>query len=490
MDVEQIASFPTRAGIANLPRQPHEVTIPNLKPSDGGLDALPKQPHEVTMPELSPATGGLDGLPKQPHEVVQPFANASDQGPRHPDAPGVGYGSMIPDILGSFIRPDGQGSPAIQGPLDLAQEGAKRQEPKKTDYEFGTFNVYGDKGYDKQSDLDILGDFAAGKASEGQKPLDVVGFQEADNQKAAAQIAGEMAQNGMNGYMSDGGNPIYWNASKFDLVHQETLVIHDKNQLPSGEGTPSDIDKDKKSDQRRTTSFVVLKDKETGAEILVTNRHQDHNPPDKDHTRNREAHINKTNIKADELKEKFPGISARVDLGDFNQYDPGKSGPTYKGNEQYDTRTKTDAIDHILSEGQDFPTTSKPEVLTPFGEDGFHGDEDGGHSLMSQTISVTSSERERAHAKGDNATAENGAGAVFYQNSNYGGDAWAFGFGRENGPKHSEWNDRTSSIAVTPDKGLTAYKDAHEDGQQGLKVDTSTPNVGKDWNDKISAFDW
>ncbi|MBK4214314.1 hypothetical protein JJJ17_00095 [Paracoccus caeni] len=375
-----------------------------------------------------------------------------------------------------------------------------------TDYTFGTFNAYGGKGYDLQSEVDEIGNFVNGTGPQGDAPLDIVGFQEVGGVQPGSQIAGEMARNGMNGYMDEGGNPIYWKASKFDVVHQETLVIHDKNEVPSGPGVPENIGDDRVSDQRRTTTFVVLKDKETGAEMLVTNRHQDHQIKGWNHENHRDAHKAMSNIKADEIMEKFPGISARVDLGDFNEglsdvdrIGPESVDPDNPSDNKYDTTTDETYIDHILSEGSDFETSAgdtKTHYYEKVKGEGHFNSDSYSHPMMSQTITVRSSQEEIDRAEDDRALPGNGSGAVFYEDGAYRGDAWAVGFGRDSfssydgfdGWKHKDWNDDTTSIAVTPDADLTVYKETDHDGEDGWKVDESTSNVGKDWNDKISAY--
>lgn len=405
------------------------------------------------------------------------------------EPPRFGHGPMIDPMLEPYADP--QGGPAAA------------KEPKvSTEYNFGTFNAYGDKGYDLKSEVEEIGNFVAGRQPQGSSPLDVVGFQEVGGQKPGAQIAGEMARNGMNGYMDDGGNPIYWNASKFDVVHQETLVIHEKDASAKGAGVPEEISQDKVPDQRRTTTFVVLKDKETGAEMLVTNRHQDHSIGEWKHDYNRIAHKTMSNIKANQIMENFKGISARVDLGDFNESSgagsslskigPHTTNPKSLNSNQYDTESGQ-GIDHILSEGADFQTSAS-EGNRHYYEavDGKHFNSDSfSHPMMSQTITVNSSQTELDDASADKSIDGNGAGAVFYEKGGYDGNAWAVGFGRDDQDwKHSDWNDKTSSIALTPDKDITVYKDTNDDSEEGRNIAASTSNVGDEWNDEISAFKW
>lgn len=383
-------------------------------------------------------------------------------------------------------------------PKDLADLMLPRLEaPRSDDYNVGTFNAFGNNGYDKQSEVDEIGQFVAGTGPYGDKALDIVGFQEVgDRQQPAAQVAGEMARRGMNGYMGDSGNPIFWDAEKFDVVHQETLVIHDKNKLPEGDGVPEHIGEDQLSDQRRTTAFVVLKDKDSGAEILVTNRQQDHTFLD--HDQFREAHQALSNAKADEIKEQFSGISARIDLGDFNSGSdeikrPDFRGENATGNDDWDTQTQPDRLDYIMSEGFENDTSARNETTHAYdkvpGEHYFNSDKFQ-HPMLSQTITVTPGKEELDAASGDRALEGNGAGAVFYEKDNYGGDAWAAGFGRDGFSRfdHKEWNDRTSSISVTPDAEMKVYKDTDGD-ETGREIHENVTNIGKDWNDKISAFE-
>lgn len=409
-------------------------------------------------------------------------------------------GTDIREMLG------GKTKGISDGIKDIVDKLPKKEPVVSTEYNFGTFNAYGGKGYDLKSEVDEIGNFVNGTQPQGGKPLDVVGFQEVGGMQPGSQIAGEMARNGMNGYMDEGGNPIYWNASKFDVVHQETLVIHEENEVPSGPGVPDDIADDRVSDQRRSTTFVVLKDKETGAEMLVTNRHQDHQIKGWNHENHRDAHKAMSNIKAEEIMEKFSGISARVDLGDFNEgrsdierLGPDSTDPGNPADNEYDTKSDGTSIDHILSEGEDFETSAGDTNAYYYdkvkGEAYFNSDPFS-HPMMSQTITVNSSQEELDRAEGDKAVAGNGSGAVFYEDGAYRGDAWAIGFGRDSfgsyegsdGWKHKDWNDETTSIAVTPDADLTVYKETNHDGEGGRKIDESTSNVGKDWNDKISAY--
>ncbi|QEM82262.1 hypothetical protein [Halomonas binhaiensis] len=381
-------------------------------------------------------------------------------------------GPMLPPML----PPRGNPLP-FPSPDDLPIP----DEPKdSTSYSVGSFNTYGASNIDgeKNSGLEYLKELVS--------DTDIVGFQETGGSDGA-KVTGAMIESGMNGYVP-GENPIYWDKDKFDLVYSETLVFHEPDER--GPGVKDD---EATTDQTRTSTIVILRDKETGNEILVTNAHTDNNYDGKDLGPSRDAQLEQLANRQDELMEEFSGIQATVNLGDFNQRDSGRldDGADIHNN------PSDSAADHIIVDGE-----NGGEITAGEADNRDHPDNgdfyDHRPLLHSFTLEGNQSDEEKAAAKEDEIVDKNGRGAVFYQNTSYneknGGDAWVIGFGSDVN-QQPDWNDRVSSVRISDGMEVELFDDVghDDDGNVELSGDSlditgDTANVGDDMNDKTSGY--
>lgn len=367
-------------------------------------------------------------------------------------------------------------------PLSFPDDFLVTDEPKdSTSYSVGSFNTHGASDIDgeKNSGLDYLEDFASN--------TDIVGFQETGD-NAAAEVTGAMIEAGMNGYVGDSSNPIYWDQDKFDLVHSETLVFHEPDER--GPGVEDD---EATTDQTRTSTIVVLRDKETGNQILVTNTHADNNYDGKDLGPSRDAQLEQLDNRQDELMEEFPGIQATVNLGDFNQRDGG----SLEDGADIHNNPSGSAADHIIVDGENGGEITDAETDNRDHPD--NGDFYEHQPLwQSFTLEGNQSNEEKEAAKEDEIVDKNGRGAVFYQNTSFnekdGGDAWVVGFGNEDN-QHSDWNDRVSSVRLSDGLEMELFENVGHDNDgdpefsgESLDVTGGTANVGDDMNDKTSGY--
>lgn len=383
------------------------------------------------------------------------------------------------DVLRDVVSPRPNGFMPLL-PLD---DFSFTDEPRDSvSYSVGSFNTYGASDIDgeKNSGLDYLKDFAGS--------TDIVGFQETGGSNGA-RVAGAMIEAGMNGYVpGDSGNPIYWDKDKFDLVYSETLIFHEPNER--GPGVKDD---EATTDQTRTSTIVVLRDKETGNEILVTNAHTDNNYDGKDLGPSRDAQLEQLANRQDELMEEFPGIQATVNLGDFNQR---SAGPLEDGAEVHNNPSKSGA-DHIIIDGENGGEITNTKANNRNHPD--NGDFYAHQPLwQSFTLEGNQSDGEKKAAEGDDIVDKNGRGAVFYQNTSFNrkddGDAWVVGFDNEVN-QHSDWNDRVSSVHLSDGLEMELFENVGHDDDgdiefsgESLGVTGGTANVGDDMNDKTSGY--
>lgn len=345
-----------------------------------------------------------------------------------------------------------------------------------SNYNVASFNTYSARGGDDA--LDGIGELADAS--------DIIGFQETGDPgkhlDAGARVAGEMIEQGLNGYMGPpNGNPIFWQRDRFDLLHAETSTRNDFGA----------------AGETRATNLVVLRDTETGTALLVSNLHAETGNGNGERTRQ----FDDLETRADALAGQFD-IAARIDIGDHNQSLPdelyGDAAPdTVVGGGNHKTEPNqnlgTGGIDHIASKGLGDHATRDlgSEVRSPPDNGDFYR-----HQMLVSTIGVTAETLGNALNALAPVHGDNGKGAVAYQDHNYGGKAWAFGFGTpesfgtgdgSKGVKHSDINDRISSVRVSDDAALTLRQDA-DGGGRSLRVDESLGNVGKDMNDRASSF--
>ena len=258
-------------------------------------------------------------------------------------------------------------------------------------------------------------------------------------------------------------SPIYFNRKKFDAVYTEHIQLNEKGD--SGAGSA------------REANFVLLKDKQTGATILVANTHLDNLS-----RQSQNEGIEKIKSKIEEIKSKYPVDSVMIG-GDFNrnpndlQKDTGLRGANY--NPQLGTFENGSNLDGILvSQPKDGTFSSNNYTVT----DGGASD----HNVVSRNISVQShNDARKASLKPTN------FGALLFDASEFHGQTWITGFGTT-GPKNTDWNDRITSVKVSDETKLTALRNSQRDPKFNDPSNTATAftgdvsNVGEKLNDSFS----
>ncbi|MCD9029137.1 hypothetical protein LDO26_13105 [Luteimonas sp. BDR2-5] len=339
-----------------------------------------------------------------------------------------------------------------------------------SNYTISSFNSYSARGGDDA--LDRIGDLA--------DVSDIIGFQETGDpgrhRDAGARVAGEMIAHGRNGYMGpQNGNPIFWDAERFDLLHAETRIDESFGR----------------KDETRATNLVVLRDNDTGAALLVSNLHAETTNEGGYRTRQ----FTDLEARADAIMDDF-AIAARIDIGDHNQGLPselyGDHGHDTVAGAGQDARDQgMGGIDHIASRGTGHRTElveNRVAAPAPNG-DGYR------HQMLSSTIAVTSDADGNARNLDADLHGDNGKGAVAYRDAGYNGTAWALGFGNggfgtgvdDSGVRHGDINDSVSSVRVSDGAALELRQNADGSGR-ALTLDASTSNVGKNMNDRASSF--
>ncbi len=270
------------------------------------------------------------------------------------------------------------------------------------------------------------------------------------------------------GYGEGGGyngefSPIYYNSDRFNLVEGNHLRLHDKNY--DGVEGPG-----------RVANSVLLQDKETNGTVLAVN-----------------AHLANGNWKAQQLgedkiadhiqkmKEKY-NVDSTVVMGDFNTNRPHIDGMS-KGEVPEGSPTTWEGganLDHILV-GKNMKADRNYEVT-----DGGESD----HNIVSRNMSFETDGNKTY------APSQDSKGGIMYEDQNYGGDKWLFGFGSP-GPKNDKWNDEITSIRLGEGTEATlVHKHSQNDSRFGgpddaeRKITGDIPNLGDEWNDQISNIQW
>jgi hypothetical protein len=422
---------------------------------------------------------------EQARQIGEVFSTLTDEGKLGDIKSGEDFVNYVKENTGFFDevgdtknltsnedgkKPDSSGSTNALEDLEKAVSSAydKFKETQYTDsINFGTFNVYGSEGTDSQEKMDYIGNLAA--------QTDILGLQEAGGHEVQSRLVEELSDT-HSAYLGNGTNPIFFNKDKFELI--------DAREEKMAEGA-------KESDPDRTTTFAVLRDKETGALTLVTNRHQQNDADNvNDADGDRAAHMEKTNQVAEEIMSKYP-IDARVDLGDFN------SAPTSEQLEDYDyyssvkgtgadgeERLYGTGVDLIMakSEGSELPVVMNGDpTMLPDPQNGdFYAHQPVIQSLSIGYDSTKTDEKQSLEVM-------NNSGGILYQNENYEGDAWVFGFGKES--SQPKWNDRVSSVQLIDGTEVTLYQNSDYTGDE-ITITEDTANIGDDMNDRASGIKW
>ena len=228
----------------------------------------------------------------------------------------------------------------------------------------------------------------------------------------------------------------------------------------------------------RVANFILLKDTQTGATVLVSNTHLDNNSEAA-----RQSGIQKINAKIESIKAKFP-VDSVIAGGDFNT-NPNSAAPSLGLNGAayvpgHGTFENGANIDGILVSGSETGTAASGYRVT----DGGASD----HNIVSRSVTVTAhNDARKAALRPAN------FGAIVYDAINYGGDAWITGFGTS-GPINTQWNDRISSVRVSDDAILTATTDSNRDPahttahNKTTQLEGAVPWVGTDVNDTFSTL--
>jgi endonuclease/exonuclease/phosphatase family metal-dependent hydrolase len=133
-------------------------------------------------------------------------------------------------------------------------------------------------------------------------------------------------------------SPIFYNKHRFEAVHGETVRLHDQN-YNGIQGPP------------RIANFLVLKEKKTGAVMLVVNTHWANGNPEA-----RKRALSVIDQKLTSLSKKYPLDNITV-MGDFNSDVASMHGGTVKP-ASYDPQglptyeTKKSNIDGILTNAE------------------------------------------------------------------------------------------------------------------------------------------
>ena len=259
--------------------------------------------------------------------------------------------------------------------------------------------------------------------------------------------------------------PIFYNKKRFEAVYTDHIQLNEAGDL--GAGSP------------RHANFVLLKDRQTGATVLVSNTHLD-NWSDA----SQQSGIEKIKAKIASIKAQYP-VDSVISGGDFNR-DPnsaastlGLQGANYSFNSLPTLRDGGNA-DGILVSGRDAGTAASGFKVT----DGGASD----HNIVSRSVQVTAHDDPRKAAlKPAN------PGAIVYDAANYDGDGWIIGFGT-NGPINTQWNDHISSVRVGDDTTLTASSHSPRDPAYltpqnvTTQLKGSVPWVGAAVNDTFSGL--
>jgi len=263
-------------------------------------------------------------------------------------------------------------------------------------------------------------------------------------------------------------SPIYYNKERFEAVYTSSIKLNEKGEL--GAGSP------------RMANFVLLREKETGATVLVSNTHLDNFSFDA-----REQGVTKINAELHRIRCEFP-VDSVIAGGDFNMnanifaahrlgldgadYDPTR--PTYKSNLGSDF----DGI--LVSRDVESTTTNDRYEISDSGP--------SDHEVVSRDIVVTANaDARKAHLQVAN------HGALLNDGIDYTGKTLILGFGAPEA-QNTDWNDEISSVRVSEGASLTAKSRSQRDPDYA-KPDTVTTNlkgnvawVGADVNDTFSEI--
>lgn len=411
------------------------------------------------------------GYVPEPGLTDQLFA-LYDTGPRDGVIDRAELQAMIDD---GVLVLDGASGNAQIDPFILAMV-KERAQPASTPFTVTTYNVRYDNADSSMDYVDELSETGA----DGQPPSDIIMLQEVELgplKRFAHRLHDTHTPyvgNGRDGGTDGEFNPIFYNTERFDAIHTEQLKLHEDGEFGAGSA--------------RIANFVLLRDKATGATVLVVNTHLDNQSPEA-----RSIGMAKIQAKIDEIRNMHPGWVDGVLLGgDFNAgadlAGDGFSAPDEDAAfENPDGKYTT--VDHLLLSNEDFQAPGAQELPT------YHVADTGHSDHLSRTITVTvdttpTALQDRSGFRNAN------LGAIAYEHVGQTGsdaplvgNAWIFGFGLD--PTETNWNDELSGIWLPPGVAVEAYRHNEAPGDDNPPdLYTSTTDYFADANDQYSRFSW